>query len=71
MALAEDAVTYAVRDTGAPRVPATYAPKNLTLAQLKKIFLCKDTTWGQVGGTKAADQGLPAAERFRHPLVLA
>jgi ABC-type phosphate transport system substrate-binding protein len=53
VALAEDAVTYATRDTGATKtVPATYAPKSLTLAQLQGIFLCKDTTWGQVGGAK-------------------
>jgi ABC-type phosphate transport system substrate-binding protein len=52
IALAEDAVTYATRDTGATKtVPATYAPKSLTLAQLQGIFLCKYTTWGQVGGT--------------------
>jgi ABC-type phosphate transport system substrate-binding protein len=52
VALAEDAVTYATRVTGATRaVPASYAPKSLTLAQLKAIFLCTDTTWGQVGGT--------------------
>jgi ABC-type phosphate transport system substrate-binding protein len=53
VALAEDAVTWAVRDTGATKtVPASYAPKSLTLAQLKAIFLCTDTTWGQVGGAK-------------------
>jgi hypothetical protein len=52
VALAEDAVTWATRDTGATKaVPATYAPKTLNLAQLKAIFLCKDTTWGEVGGT--------------------
>ncbi|WP_300603325.1 hypothetical protein, partial [Trebonia sp.] len=35
VALAEDAVTYATRDTGATKkVPATYAPKSLTAAQL-------------------------------------
>ena len=51
VALAEDAVTYATKDTGATKkVPATYAPKNLNLAQLKKIFLCQDTNWKQVGG---------------------
>ncbi len=51
VALAEDAVTYATRDTGATKkVPATYAPKSLTLAQLKAIFLCTDTNWKQVGG---------------------
>jgi ABC-type phosphate transport system substrate-binding protein len=55
VALAEDAVTYATRDTGATKtVPATYAPKSLTLAQLKAIFLCTDTTWGEVGATGAA-----------------
>jgi ABC-type phosphate transport system substrate-binding protein len=52
VALAEDAVTYATRDTGATKtVPASYAPKSLTKAQLKAIFLCTDSTWGQVGGT--------------------
>jgi ABC-type phosphate transport system substrate-binding protein len=52
VALAEDAVTWAVRDTGATKtVPATYAPKTLNLAQLKAIFRCTDTTWGEVGGT--------------------
>jgi ABC-type phosphate transport system substrate-binding protein len=51
VALATDAVTYATRDTGATKtIPATYAPKTLTLAQLKKIFLCADTNWNQVGG---------------------
>jgi ABC-type phosphate transport system substrate-binding protein len=53
VALAKDAVTYATRDVGATKtVPATYAPKNLSLAQLQGIFLCKYSTWGQVGGTK-------------------
>jgi ABC-type phosphate transport system substrate-binding protein len=53
VAVAEDAVTYATRDTGATKtVPRTYAPASLTLAQLQGIFLCKYTTWGQVGGTK-------------------
>ncbi len=51
VALAEDAVTYATRDTGGTKkVPDTYAPKNLTAAQLKAIFLCTDTNWRQVGG---------------------
>jgi ABC-type phosphate transport system substrate-binding protein len=51
VALAEDAVTYATRDTHATKtVPATYAPASLTLAQLKAIFLCTDTNWKQVGG---------------------
>jgi ABC-type phosphate transport system substrate-binding protein len=51
VALAEDAVTYATRDTGATKkIPASYAPKSLTLTQLKGIFLCTDTNWKQVGG---------------------
>ena len=46
------AVTYAVRDV-APKVPAGYLrARGLSLAQLKAIFLCTATTWGQVGGTK-------------------
>ena len=54
VALAEDAVTYATRDNHATKtVPATYAPKSLTLSQLKKIFLCTDTNWKQVGGANA------------------
>ncbi len=54
VALATDAVTYATRDVvpAGQKGPKTYAPPNLTLAQLKNIYLCKDTTWGQVGGTK-------------------
>jgi ABC-type phosphate transport system substrate-binding protein len=51
VAYAEDAVTYAVRDTGAAKgKPQTYAPKSLTLAQLAGIYLCRDTNWDQVGG---------------------
>jgi ABC-type phosphate transport system substrate-binding protein len=51
VAMATDAVTYATRDTGATKtVPATYAPKTLTVAQLRAIYLCKDTNWKQVGG---------------------
>jgi ABC-type phosphate transport system substrate-binding protein len=51
VALATDAVTYATRDTGGTKkVPDTYAPKNLSLLQLKKIFTCADTNWKQVGG---------------------
>jgi ABC-type phosphate transport system substrate-binding protein len=51
VALATDAVTYATRDTGATKtVPATYAPKTLTVAQLRGIYTCKDTNWKQLGG---------------------
>jgi ABC-type phosphate transport system substrate-binding protein len=51
VALATDAVTYATRDTGAAKgKPETYAPKNLSLLQLRKILLCTDTNWKQVGG---------------------
>jgi ABC-type phosphate transport system substrate-binding protein len=46
VALAKDAVSYARLTTG------SYAPKNLTTAQLRAIYLCTDTTWGSVGGTK-------------------
>jgi ABC-type phosphate transport system substrate-binding protein len=54
VAYAEDAVTWAVRDTGGTKtVPASYAPKSLTKAQLKAIFSCKDTNWKQVGGANA------------------
>ena len=52
VALATDAVTYAVRDVAPKGQVVTYAPKSLTLAQLRAIFLCTDTTWGEVGGTK-------------------
>ncbi len=64
VALAEDAVTYATRDTGATKtVPATYAPKSLTAAQLKAIFLCTDTNWKQVGGPNEPIKAyLPQAE---------
>ncbi|HTR95163.1 MAG TPA: substrate-binding domain-containing protein [Trebonia sp.] len=51
VALAEDAVTWAVRDVAAKGQTVTYAPKSLSLAQLRAIFLCTVTTWGQVGGT--------------------
>lgn len=51
VAFAKDAVTYATRDTHATKtVPATYAPKNLTTAQLVKIYNCTFTNWKQVGG---------------------
>jgi ABC-type phosphate transport system substrate-binding protein len=51
VALAEDAVTYAVRDTGAAKGKAeTYAPKSLTVAQLASIFSCRVTNWSKVGG---------------------
>src|ERR1700722_1697123 len=43
--LAKDAVTYATNKT-------TFAPANLTTAQLHAIYTCSVTTWGQVGGTK-------------------
>jgi ABC-type phosphate transport system substrate-binding protein len=60
VALATDAVTYATRDTGATKtVPATYAPKSLTLAQLRAIFLCKDTNWSQ-GGLGGPNQPIKA-----------
>jgi ABC-type phosphate transport system substrate-binding protein len=52
VALAQDAVTYAVRDVAPKGQTVSYAPKSLTLAQLKAIFLCTATTWDQVGGTK-------------------
>jgi ABC-type phosphate transport system substrate-binding protein len=51
VALAEDAVTYAIRDVAPKGQKVSYAPNNLTIAQLKSIFLCSATTWGQVGGT--------------------
>jgi ABC-type phosphate transport system substrate-binding protein len=60
VALATDAVTYATRDTGATKtVPATYAPKNLTLAQLKAIYTCKDLNWSQ-GGLGGPNQPIKA-----------
>jgi ABC-type phosphate transport system substrate-binding protein len=60
VALATDAVTYATRDTGATKtVPATYAPRNLTLAQLRAIFLCQDTNWSQ-GGLGGPNQPIKA-----------
>ena len=65
VALATDAVTYATRDTGATKtVPATYAPKSLTLAQLRAIYTCKDLKWsdGRTRRPQPADQGVPAAD---------
>jgi len=51
VALATDAVTWAVRDTGATKtVPASYAPKTLTTADLKGIFDCSIRNWSKVGG---------------------
>jgi ABC-type phosphate transport system substrate-binding protein len=44
VAFAEDALTYATRATG------SFAPKSLTTAQLKNIYLCNFTNWSQVGG---------------------
>jgi ABC-type phosphate transport system substrate-binding protein len=54
VALATDAVTWAVRDIGGTKtVPASYAPKTLSLTQLKAIFDCSVTNWKQVGGGNA------------------
>jgi ABC-type phosphate transport system substrate-binding protein len=54
VALAEDAVTWAVRDTGGTKtVPDTYAPANLSLKQLQGIFTCSIKNWSQVGGKNA------------------
>jgi ABC-type phosphate transport system substrate-binding protein len=51
VALATDAVTYATRDTGATKtVPATYAPKNLSLSQLRAIYTCTFKNWSDFGG---------------------
>ncbi len=51
IAYAGDAVTYAVRDTGAAKgKPQTYAPKSLTKAQLAAIYVCQDKNWDEVGG---------------------
>ena len=41
---AEDQLNYAVATT-------TNAPLNLSISQLKSIYLCQVTTWNQVGGT--------------------
>jgi ABC-type phosphate transport system substrate-binding protein len=60
VALATDAVTYATRDTGATKtIRATYAPKSLTLAQLKAIYTCKDLRWSD-GGLGGPNQPIKA-----------
>jgi ABC-type phosphate transport system substrate-binding protein len=46
-ALARDAVTWV-------SIGNSYAPKSLTLAQLKGIFECSITDWSQVGGQAGA-----------------
>jgi ABC-type phosphate transport system substrate-binding protein len=47
---ARDAITYASRITRG----GTNAPKNLTTADLTKIYLCTVHTWNQVGGKSHA-----------------
>ena len=48
VALATDDVTYATLAKG------SHAPKNLTTADLTKIYSCTATHWNQVGGTSHA-----------------
>ncbi len=65
------ALHWAVRDTGATKaVPASYAPKSLTLTQLKKIFSCSDHQLEGSRRRQRADQGLPPPAELRHALVL-
>jgi ABC-type phosphate transport system substrate-binding protein len=51
VSLGGDAVTWAARSAAAG---GTNAPAELTLAELKAIYLCQDTKWTQVGGTSTA-----------------
>jgi hypothetical protein len=43
IALAGDAITYTTQ-------PGSNAPKDLTIADLNKIYTCAATTWNEVGG---------------------